>query len=114
MKSKSYEFIRCAFPLDEDETESIYIPNEKTMICIDPIGEVNAEEFLHISADAAMIIAEYEADELKYRNLAQKEFRLASDAHFALEKIYTPCMDFEKLDAVYEKICTDISKILEL
>lgn len=114
LKSKSCKYIRCIYPLDENETEAIYIPDEKILFCRDENGEVNAEDFLHISAEAAMVISEYSADELKYKNLAQRELRLASVAHFALEDIYTPCMDFDKLDAIYEKICTDISKILEL
>ena len=114
LKSKSFEFIRCIFPLDDNESEAIYLPDRKILICRNQDGEINAEEFLHITADTAMIAAEYDADEVKYRNLAQKEFRLASEAHFALENIYTPCMDFDKLDAIYEKICADISKILEL
>lgn len=49
-------------------------------------------------------------DELLLKS--QKEFIRASQAHFALEKIYSAAMDFSKIDGIYEKTVREIEKFI--
>lgn len=48
-----------------------------------------------------------------YQKLAADELKKASDFHFELEKIYSPCMNFDILDRIYEDLLSKIKNILQ-
>ena len=47
-------------------------------------------------------------------NRAKKEFELSSDAHFSLEKIYTPAMNFEKINKITESMIEEIENLMSI
>lgn len=49
----------------------------------------------------------------RYCSLAKNALQLASDKHFALERIYTPAMHFDFLDPLKNNLKTQISALLE-
>ena len=96
-------------PLDEQLLEGIY--NHDT----DTIYLTNLQ-----NADTSISPSQYtDADEYyieKYNELLYKskeEFHLASANHFALEKLYTHAMDFEKLNILTQELTSKIEYELQ-
>ncbi|MBO5883210.1 MAG: hypothetical protein J6Q78_02245 [Clostridia bacterium] len=76
---------------------------------------VNTKRFLNISELNTEKKHEYKAMlriETEISSLAEKNLLRAGEYHFALEKIYVPCMNFEMLMTEADKISERISKSL--
>ena len=52
-------------------------------------------------------------DQKKYEDLARLSFEMASEYHFMLEEMYTPAVDFLKVDELYNRVFEKIISIIE-
>ncbi len=111
-KTDIYIFPYC---LDTSSTEAIYIPALKTCVIVNATSgtKIDCEEFLTTDFADEMTIGSYEI----FENLllrSQKCFALASESHFALEKIYSPLVDFSGVEEKSQEILMEIKNILSL
>jgi len=90
-------------------------------ICPDVLDK--AKLYAIVTKDIIFKVGECEKEEkgdiaelyILYRNMlnaAQSYFKKASDAHFALEKIYSSAIDFENNDRIFTKLTEEIPTIL--
>lgn len=117
VERKNTDYCLFPSPYSDDLIEAIYLRETKTFIIANDAAfqnKINTSDFLNNS-----IIREYEEqltyysqqfDELLLR--AKSEFLNASDFHFGLEAIYTPAMNFEKINHTTDKLIADISKLI--
>jgi hypothetical protein len=114
-KAMGVSTVRLISPFGNDITEGIYFPHANVLLFA---GE-GSDSF-----DSAALInqselkAEY--DKLEYYNTlyndflsrSQHEFMKASENHFMLEAIYSPAMDFSKVDSLSEELIEKIKSYL--
>ena len=108
------EAIIAPSPLDGSKTEAVFL-YDKTAFTEGGNGEgINADEFWEI--DAISDERKKRAKEIHTASLAEAErwFKIASDIHSELEKIYSSSMNFDKIDAIYERVLGESEKILSL
>ena len=116
VKDLSTEYTRFPSPFSDKLTEAIYLPDSDTLITVggDYENTVNTSDFIDYS------ILNYNKEQLNYYanqregalSRAKQEFSLASEAHFALEKIYSPCMNFDKIILLTDNLISDIKEML--
>ena len=96
-------------PFSEEIIEGVYDDTTGTMYMKDFDG---ADEILNIDCYFNFIeqdiLRYYDRARTQFLEMGKTEFLKASEAHFALESIYTPAMQFDKTESITEKI---ISKI---
>ena len=103
-------------PLSHSVTETVVIKNNKDTLCYTllPADEkLSVNTFLRSLATAEVELSHFEKERKKQEALAIKAFSKASDAHFRLEKIYTPLMNFEMIGNIADKIEKKALEILE-
>lgn len=114
-RRRDTDIIRFPSPFSDGLTEAIYFKVSDTVVSTntDYPNVIDSSRFLDMR-----IINETEEKLNFYFNSreqllarAKNEFSLASDAHFALERIYTEAMDFSKIDILTESLIGNISKI---
>ena len=97
--------LRIPSPLSYDETETLIVSDGARIIAYTVLP---ADEKLPVYG----IIEDIKDTDLldgylyeceKHLKLASMRFSLASEAHFALEDIYTEAMNFDMINAIYEK-----------
>ena len=112
------EMCRVPSPLDEEVDEAILFEKSDTALFGMGSGEVicDTSELLKIKniRDFENRIQKLESNKEYYLNLASEELSLASDAHFALENIYTPLMDFSIVDGLLSDMLLKIKNIYSL
>ena len=102
--------------LSPTHIDAIYIPSISTAFSIGENGNaINAEELLLPSYKlcSEQIKVARTINEMAIAEAA-RWFAIASDFHFRLEEIYSEAMDFEKNDAICNKILEEIKNILTL
>lgn len=103
-------------PLSNDITECVVIPKHEGNVCYTLLPseeQISANQFLRSLSAAELQLKHYEKQMLHYEQLSVKSFGDASRAHFALENIYTPLMNFDKIGEIGEKIIEKTREILE-
>ena len=103
-------------PLSHSVTETVVINDNDESFCYTllPAEEkLSVNTFIRSLATAEVQLLHFEKERKKEETLAIKAFAKASDAHFKLEKIYTPLMDFEMISNTAQKIEKKALEILE-
>ena len=97
--------------LDPGALDAIELINQPFIIRHASSETVNANDFFDLTQTDKERIKK--AEYLTYEALeeAKRWFSIASDIHFRLEEIYSEAMNFEKNDAIFDKIVTDIDNI---
>ncbi len=99
-------------PYSDKLTEAIYVKDINVLIDTNTIceNEINTNEFLDKNAlkDYYDLLLNFEEKTNRFLCFAVDEFKKASDAHFSLEEIYTPTMDFTSLNILTQEIINDI------
>ena len=73
-------------------------------------GAIDADRFfLPFSSADAERIRKYENERNRFLSSARELLKEASDAHFALESIYTPAMKFERIDEIQSEVTNKIA-----
>ncbi len=108
-ESRKIEYTLFPSPLSHDIVEAIYFEDSDTLVStrIASENKIDTSGFadeIEVSND----IKYYEKlhDELTLR--AKEAFLLASSAHFELEAIYTPTMDFDKINKIRDTVIREI------
>jgi len=104
LKATSTDICLFPTPLERSAYEAIYIKSTKTAVILTDNDEadINTKEFLDKEKliEIENDIVSYEATKELYLDKAKRSFSSASEYHFSLEKIYTPAMNFKKLDEI--------------
>lgn len=113
LRRQGVKFIRIPSPLDHQMTESIVLDDETLLTAEKGENSIfDATSLCDLSDNTKMQLSYYEENIKKHLEIAKKHLAQASEYHFALEAIYTPCMNFSALDSITEKIITEIKSIL--
>ncbi len=95
-------------PFSEDRIDGIFLKDERVSFTIGTGGLDCEQFFVPQSAKDDARISAYQAEAERFLSLAREALAHASESHFALEKIYTPAVDFERMrpmkDALIQKI----------
>ena len=109
------EICKIPSPLDPGSDEGIILPNKNTLLFGMGSGKIICDtlEFLKIKnlRDFENLMQRLENGKEYYLNLAAEELSLASDAHFELESIYTPLMDFSVVEEFFSSAAEEIKNI---
>lgn len=109
------EFTHIVSPLDPEITEGIIVADSTILTATPADGkDIEAKGFIEIQDDIKPILSYYSENVKKHLDTARIHLSHASDYHFALEAIYTPCMSFSSLDGIAEKLTDDISRALKV
>jgi hypothetical protein len=115
-KRRGTDYIRYPSPYSDNLTEAIYLTENSTFISIgndfDDITDTSEfldENILKINNERLSYYSK-QTDELLLR--AEKEFSFASDAHFSLEAIYSPAMNFDIINILTDTLIKNISKLI--
>ena len=114
---KNYDLLIFPSPYSDSLTEAIYIPSANQFISINSEAnkEIDSKIFLNKNTldDYNDLILNFKKCYTEMLNTSKTELEKASDAHFLLEAIYTPAMDFEILNKKTDGLIKDISQTLE-
>ena len=122
LKREKADMIVCPSPLDEEKIEGMYIVSSSVAIVAEKesafcSGEViDTAQFL----DHTSLLSERNNLEFFRRERevwlwnAAEQFKMASDAHFELEDIYTAAMNFSIVDEFFDKMTSEIEKTLSI
>lgn len=115
LSKKGVGFYNIPSPLDSTLSEGILTDNGNTIVFGMGNGEMLFDTTPLIKIED---IAEFEHKMVTlknnkeyYLNMAADELKSASLYHFMLEDIYTPAMNFEIVEKIYNKILTEIKNI---
>ncbi len=106
---RELEYTLFPSPLSHDVIEGIYFENADMLISTRIPSENKIDTSLFSCSPDKNVLSDYHKklhDELTAK--AKEEFELASSAHFELEAIYTPAMDFDILNKIRSHIINDI------
>ena len=93
-------------PLDSDSVDALTIGDTLIKTTVDKSNcTIDASAFLKITADELLSL---EVARKALLHEAAKHLSIASAEHFKLEKIYSGAVDFEKNDAIIERINKEI------
>ncbi len=102
-------------PLDTDYLDALYSAENDILFIIEgEKADINADDFTGQNA------VTYEKNRMMKKlhdellAEAKRWFGIASDIHFRLEEIYSRCMNFDKNDKIFDKICEKISKVCDI
>ena len=103
---RSFEMTALVSPFSDTLTEGLYFRENDCLVLTNSTQEkvLKTEELLngeYIEKHLTELNA-YEENFNAFLALSKEEFKLASDEHFKLEKIYASAMNFEKIDTQYE------------
>ena len=102
-------------PYSDNLIEAIYIVENNTFIMADADfdNRINAEDCLNndIISKSYEKLSFFESTFQELLARAKTEFSNASESHFALEAIYTPAMNFDKLNQAANDLIADISSL---
>ena len=105
-------------PLVASLTDGLFLKEEKTAVTLSCEGErcdVRAEDFFkNRDSASAEEAATYRAEGDRFLTAARNALSSASLYHFALEKIYTPAMHFDRLMPIREALFGRIASLLGL
>ena len=113
LQRKGSKFIKILSPLDTQITEAIILDND-TLLTTDKGDNsiFDATSLCDISDNTKLQLTYYAENINKHLDIAKKHLTQASEYHFALEAIYTPCMDFSILDSITDKTISKIKAII--
>ena len=118
LKSRNVPFCRIPSPLDFNTFEGVYLNNRNTLIFGMGDGEIlcDTSSFLKIKdpRDFENRMQTLENSKEYYLKLAANELRMSSEMHFMLEDIYTPTMNFDILNDIFDNILNKIKNIYQL
>ena len=102
-------------PLDPDSYEGVIVGD--AVITVFEKGELLCDSRSFLLCDALEELEENLRPMTEgrdhYMKLAAAELERASEYHFALEDLYTPCMDFDILDQTYAQLLEKIKNIFQ-
>ena len=108
---RSCSVIRYASPFNDSLTDTIET-GDMILTASDTDGEINADVFEKKNSKLSeKRYTELKSIEEKALLLARESFGFASDAHKALEDIYTSAMDFSKNDTILDSVIERTEKI---
>lgn len=108
-QSSGIEYTLFPSPLSHDVIEAIYFEDADMLISTRISSENKIDTSLFSYSPCKNENTEYyEKLHGELTSQAKEEFAQASSAHFELEAIYTPAMDFEKVDKIRNEIVRDI------
>ncbi len=119
LNHKKADYIHFPSALDGKKTYGVYLPDIKTAVIADNAAGasgakiVDTSRFLDITNNERLkckLEFLWKEREVFLWNSAD-EFRMASDEHFALEKLYTAAMDFEKAKQLSDEVAAEIKEI---
>ncbi len=102
-------------PFSDDIIEQIYLPEYKRNVVFNDvlIRDLCDKAFDNTLLNKYDNIIEMHTSRIESAlSFAQEEFSKASAAHFALESIYTPAMNFAKIDNITNNIIEEIKSLL--
>lgn len=102
-------------PLDANITEGVILGDD-TLLTTDKGDNklFDAASLINISDAAKAQLSYFSENIKKHLDTAKTHLSQASDYHFSLEAIYTPCMDFSKLDLITENLISKIEDTIKL
>ena len=101
-------------PFSEDRIDGIFLKDEKVSFTMGSAGIDCGQFFIPPSAEEAARISTYRAEAERFLALAKEALARASESHFALEKIYTPAVDFTRMRPMKDSLVQKIGKRLML
>lgn len=112
------DFCKLPSPFNTHVTEGIMLNHGETIIFGMGEGEFLTDTTKFIKIDNLREFEEkmhsLENSKNYYLNLAAQELKLASDYHFKLEDIYTPTMNFDIINEMYDKMLSEIKNIYSI
>ncbi len=105
-------------PFAHSLVDGLFLKDEKIAICAaDKEGEgyLPCEDFFSAATKENEIrLQEYRAEGKRFLTLARNALLQASENHFALERIYTPAMHFDRLAPLKAELKEQISSLLSV
>lgn len=103
-------------PLAKDNIDGIFLASEKISVTAkkEPEGESCDRFFEPADSEENARLCAYRAEAERFLSLAKQSLQKASESHFALEKIYTPAVDFGRMHPLKEALIKEISKNLAI
>ena len=108
---KHVNFTLFPSPLSPEIIEGIYFEDNDTFVStlMKAQTQIDTSRYADsLNFDSTTDFSDSIHDELLEH--AKEEFALASSAHFELENIYTPAMDFDRISKIREQIISDIEQ----
>ena len=116
LRQRGYGGLYAPSPLAPSLLDGLLLNGEETALTVadeNAQGCICASDFFEErSADEKAAKEKYGAEAGRFLSLAREALSEASAHHFALEAIYTPAMDFERVRAIREGLFEKISAIL--
>ncbi len=115
IRTKGYSFYALLSPLLPDFYEGIYFSDTEKLVKFSKGGEqiYDASKLLKNKDESYIKRLSYLENSIKnHMSLASEYLKLASDYHFSLEAIYTPTMDFNRLDEIGNKLIDEIKNTI--
>ena len=119
LNHRKVDYIHFPSALDGKKTHGVYIPSVKLAVIADnAVGISGAKKYVDTSGFIDIVNNErlkckleflWKEREVLLWNSAD-EFKMASDEHFALEKLYTAAMDFEKTAKLSSAVIKEIKE----
>ena len=101
-------------PFSADRIDGIFLKDEKIAITMGA-SDIDCEHFFAPKSKAERErIPAYQAEAERFLLLARDALARASESHFALEKIYTPAVDFARMQPMKEALIQKIGERLML
>lgn len=114
VKSRNVDYVRIPSPLSDDILEGLYFTDTDTLVSsrICSENKIDTSPLLSnvYNEEESTISKSYYEFHEELLSCAKEEFQKASEAHFELEDIYTPAMDFEKLNKITDSLIKDIEQ----
>lgn len=116
LKSRGIQGIYSPSPLFAQITDGLLLGDRALCISVhkaEGASIIETSDYFEKSAEEAMQrTAEYKTEALRYLSLAKEALVKASECHFSLESIYTPCMDFSHIDRMTKALKGEIASLL--
>ena len=112
LSARSTELNYSPYVLNPEDCDCIFIHDSQTLIKISS-GGIECLDCFNLNDDAIEELDRLEARRLEYEELSKNELSAASVAHFALEEIYTPSMDFGMVNKILERIIQKFESVLK-
>lgn len=100
----------CPSPFDDTDIEAFESDDRLFITTDEDCFDIDAREILR--ATIPMEVIKLRSTERVLLDLAEASMREASNAHFALEAIYTPCVDFSHNERLTAELLEKINYIL--
>lgn len=114
-KCRGAALLKAPSPYSGEDIEELYFPEDKITVSVNSrkgeIIDVEALENSHLYSSSYEFLCSAKRELLDY---ARVSFQNASAAHFKLEKLYLPAMDFGKNEKIRELLIEKIRKKLSI